>query len=70
MYMSFPIKLIGTYFFVNKTQRKKISLSMNDIMDLLLALSVAAWVFMRYYLAVNDNANQFMNYDPSTYSKG
>ena len=66
--MTYPLKLIGIYYYLKRTQRKKIGLTINDIIDLFLAIGVGAWVFFRYYLAVNDNANQFMNQDPSEYS--
>ena len=70
VYMAFPLKLMSTYYFVGKTLRKKIGFTMNDYIELALSISVAFWVYYRFYLAVDDNANPFMYYDPLQYSTG
>jgi hypothetical protein len=70
VYLPFPLKLMSTYYFVRKTQRKKIGFTMSDYVELFLSIAVAIWAYFRFFLAVNDNANLFMGYDPSSYSTG
>ena len=43
---------------------------MSDYVELALSAAVALWVYYRFFLAVNDEANQFMYNDPSLYSTG
>ena len=57
VYLPFPLKLMGTYYFVRKTQRKKISFTMSDYVDLALSVTVGLWTYFRFFLAVFDNAN-------------
>ena len=57
VYMPFPLKLISTYYFVGKTQRRKMGLAAEDFVELGLSALVAAWVYFRFYLNVNDNSN-------------
>ncbi len=71
VYLPFPLKLMSTYYFVGKTQRKKIGFTMNDIVELALSISVAVWVYFRFYLSSNDwVANSFMYYDQNFYTSG
>lgn len=70
VYLPFPLKLMSTYYFVRKTQRKKIGFTMSDYVELILSITVALWVYFRFLLAADDNANLFMTYDSSTYSAG
>jgi hypothetical protein len=70
VYLPYPFKLMSTYYFVRKTQRKKIAFTMSDYVELALSAAVALWVYYRFFLAVNDDANQFMYNDPSLYSTG
>ena len=43
---------------------------MSDYVELILAITVAIWVYFRFILAINDDSNLFMSYDPSSYSYG
>lgn len=62
---------MSTYYFVGKTQRKKIGFTMNDIVELALSISVAVWAYFRFYLSSNDwVANSFMYYDQNFYTSG
>ena len=67
-FMSFPLKLLGIYYFVRKTNKKKIDFTSNDYIEIILTLSVATWVYLYYYLTAYDEANQYLTNDPSTYS--
>jgi hypothetical protein len=70
VYLPFPLKLISTYYFVGKTQRRKMGLAAEDFVELCLSALVAAWVYFRYYLNVFDYQNKFIINDPSLYSSG
>jgi hypothetical protein len=48
---------MSTYYFVRKTQRKKIAFTMSDYVELALSAAVALWTYYRFFLAVNDDAN-------------
>ena len=70
VYLPFPLKLISTYYFVGKTQRRKMGLAAEDFVELCLSALVAAWVYFRFYLNVFDYQNKFIINDPSLYSSG
>lgn len=54
VYLPFPLKLLSTYYFVGKTQRRKMGLAAEDFVELGLSALVVAWIYFRFYLNAYD----------------
>ena len=62
-YFTLPIRFLSQLYLFRKTNQTYLDITTSQIVDILLAVTIAYWIRLRVSMSEKDNMNMFTNHD-------
>ena len=67
-FLTYPFRFISQKYLFYKTKKQSPKWNVNDMIEIVLTVCIALWIYSRIMFSVDDSSNQFMDKDPKYYS--